>query len=516
MCIAVRYKVKAYSDQEGIPYSYCPTSLTHRPALPLLSFPLPLTMVHTPCAVAGLTDSRWYQEGKDLGIITWEPRAEHFPSGFPAVTRKLTWKLAAHSRYYSSQTTLAAQNGGPYTFVVQANSSIPMDARYWSDAFAQRSDWGLTMLFQDWLETISDGMDAVNEQPGLGDRWLRPMALAAEKASVSVQYCMATARHLFTALQYRAVTQIRVSDDGMPNDYFNQWQIGESAVLAFALGVIPFKDNFWTTSVQCANPMYGANCTEPNTVLESAVASFSTGAVAPGDAIGEANATLIFRSITREGRLLKPTRPMSSLDLWYVASAAAYPLAWQLQSTYTELAGLRWYYTLAVGNDADLVVGRRDLHLDLDPTPSAYYEYRATMGVEDWGTLVPFRDSHTIPASRLPSFTITHLVPVLEPSGILLIGEEAKWVKVSAQRITALDVSAGSVTVRLSGAVGEEVAMQFAMAGKASAVVTATCALGLDGAGTLIVRADATWSCSGGAKKVGEAPITTAVRVEAQ
>ena len=110
------------------------------------------------------------------------------------------------------------------------------------------------MLFQDWLYTVSDGIDAVNEQLGLGDRWLGAMANAAAQHDVSVQYCMALSRHLFQSLKYRAVTQIRASNDGMPNDVFKQWQIGESALLAWSLGVIPFKDNFWTTEVQCVNP----------------------------------------------------------------------------------------------------------------------------------------------------------------------------------------------------------------------------------------------------------------------
>ena len=189
----------------------------------------------------GLTDSRWYEEGRDSGLVTWVPKTEHFPSGFAAVTKNLTWALVAHTRYYSSQTTYAKQNGGTYDFLVQFNSSLPIDSRFWPDIFHQRSDWGLVTLFSDWLMTISDGFDAVNEVAGLGERWLHNMAMASEEAGLTIQYCMALSRHLFQALKYRSVTQIRVSDDGMPNDVFHQWQIGESAIMAFALGVMPFK-----------------------------------------------------------------------------------------------------------------------------------------------------------------------------------------------------------------------------------------------------------------------------------
>ena len=201
-----------------------------------------------------LTDSRWYQQGKDGGVQTWVPKEEFFSEGFPVVTQRTGWQLVAHNRYWSADTPFAQQNGGQYEWVVQANSSMPIDVRFWNDLFTNRSSWGLSMLFQDWLYTVSDGMDAINQQLGLGDRWLGAMANAAAQHDISVQYCMALARHLFQSLRYRAVTQIRTSNDGMPNDVWKQWQIGESGLLAWSLGVIPFKDNFWTTEVQCVNP----------------------------------------------------------------------------------------------------------------------------------------------------------------------------------------------------------------------------------------------------------------------
>ena len=151
------YAVKAYAVEQGIPYKYW------------------------------LTDSRWYQEGKDGGVDTWTPKPMHFPSGFANVTRALGWQLVAHNRYYSSNTSYAKQNGGTYDWLVQSNSSLPIDQRFWDDLFAQRSDWGLTMLFQDWLYTVSDGIAAVNERPGLGETWLKQMATAAERAGVSIQ-----------------------------------------------------------------------------------------------------------------------------------------------------------------------------------------------------------------------------------------------------------------------------------------------------------------------------------------
>ena len=250
--------------------------------------------------------------------------------------------------------------------------------------------------------------------------------------------------------------------------------------------------------MQCDNPYYPAgNCTEPNVVLESAVASFSTGAVAPGDGVGQSNVSLIMRSCTSEGRLLKPTRPMASLDLWYAANAfTPGGIAWQLQTTYTDLGGWRWWYVLAVNNAKEVIVTRADLHVGLGGG-GALYEWRSTMGVDDYTTLGPFRDDHTIPVSALPSFTITHLAPLLSPSPLVLLGERDKWVKVSANRITAIDVSEAQVVLGLSGGEGEVVRMDFAVEGTGGGNVrTATCVIGMEGVASLALNADGSWLCS--------------------
>ncbi len=67
-----------------------------------------------------------------------------------------------------------------------------------------------------------------------------------------------------------AVTQIRASNDyqsglepsGNQVLFWNfilrisKWSIGKSSIVAWALGLFPFKDVFWTTSKQPGNP-YG-------------------------------------------------------------------------------------------------------------------------------------------------------------------------------------------------------------------------------------------------------------------
>ena len=115
-------KVKEYADSLRLPYKYW------------------------------LTDSRWYPQGKDGGMVTWDPKPEDFSQGFPTVTRNIHLKLVAHTRYYSAGTVYAKQNGGPYDFLVDKTAALPMSSQFWTDLFANRSDWGLTTLFQESAE----------------------------------------------------------------------------------------------------------------------------------------------------------------------------------------------------------------------------------------------------------------------------------------------------------------------------------------------------------------------------
>ena len=48
--------------------------------------------------------------------------------------------------------------------------------------------------------------------------------------------------------------QARASGDYKPGN--DQWMIGISSILAHAMAIAPFKDNFWTTTTQPGNP-YG-------------------------------------------------------------------------------------------------------------------------------------------------------------------------------------------------------------------------------------------------------------------
>jgi hypothetical protein len=85
-----------------------------------------------------------------------------------------------------------------------------------------------------------------------GHQWLTSMGEAAAKVGINIQYCMSLPRHILTALEIPRVTHARAS-----TDYFfhltagtQQWAIGISSMFADAIGLVPFKDVFWSTSLE--------------------------------------------------------------------------------------------------------------------------------------------------------------------------------------------------------------------------------------------------------------------------
>jgi len=85
--------------------------------------------------------SWWYPKGTGDGVLNWTAMPTIFPGGNAGI-RNLTattgWKVIAHNRYWSNDTTYASQSGGPWEFYIDnANSpaggetSLPLQRRFW-------------------------------------------------------------------------------------------------------------------------------------------------------------------------------------------------------------------------------------------------------------------------------------------------------------------------------------------------------------------------------------------------
>ena len=278
--------VKQDADKQGIPYKYLQL------------------------------DSWWYYKGVGNGVKNWTAMTDVFPNGIDFVVQKTGWPIVAHNRFWSSNTDYAKQNGGDYNFVVDGNFALPNDSSFWHFILSSsQKQWNLSVYEQDWLDTEYEGLKELRSDLILGRTWLQQMGEAAHDLNLTIQYCMPWPRHIMQSLEIPAVTQVRVSDDYRPGN--SQWKIGDTTMLAHALGLASFKDNFHSSPIEkgCKT------LPEPYPALETYVSALSGGPIGPSDAVGGANKTLIMATCMSDGRLLKPSRPGMLLDRTYVVRA---------------------------------------------------------------------------------------------------------------------------------------------------------------------------------------------------
>ena len=112
-------------------------------------------------------------------------------------------------------------------------------------------------------------------------------------------------------------TNARASDDYALD--VNLPQFGGGAVLLWALGLRPSKDNFWTTNSSSARPPNYAPDANPGQDIElnAIVAALSTGPVGISDAFNATDVALVMRTCAADGTLLQPLRPPTPVDRSY-------------------------------------------------------------------------------------------------------------------------------------------------------------------------------------------------------
>ncbi|PVD22557.1 hypothetical protein C0Q70_18373 [Pomacea canaliculata] len=432
--------VRAYSLQSNVPYRY-------------LQY-----------------DSWWYYKSIQDGVKTWESRPDVFPDGFEYVHQKTALPVSAHNRYWASDTTYARHNGGNYNFVVETFKAVPDDQTFWNDLFANATRWGLYTYEQDWLNVEFAGVEALLTDIDLGSRWLNQMGTAALDYRLTIQYCMANSRHVMQSLHNPAVTQVRVSNDYHPGS--DQWKIGVSSIFAHAMGLAPFKDTFWTTTVQPGNP-YGG--TEPHNLLQLAVAVFSTGPVGPSDMVGGTDVPLLQRCCNAEGLILKPSKPATAIDDQIYTSAFG---------SSSGVNGDVWTTFTAISNIFFGIIFAPDITGSYSLTPEAagfgQILTSKVFSANNVSDMADFRSDKPLVISgcNRSEPCIYYVAPVLKLSPpTLLLGELTKLVPVSPQRVTSITVGA-DVTVHVRGAARERVTFTFL---QASEVVSVDCVIGATG-----------------------------------
>ena len=300
---------------------------------------------------------------------------------------------------------------------------------------------------------------------------------------------MSHSRHMLASVEIPAVTQARASGDYHPGN--DQWlPIGTTAIFAWAIGVAPSKDNYWSTQWQPGSK-WGDGTNEPYNRLQAAVITLSKGPVCPSDAIGKSDVPLIMRSAMADGTLLQPARPATQIDSAFAASAFNTSLGprgevWFAPSV---VSGRRYGVLLSATLSSPYALAPSELGYDTADLAAGL------VAVESNATTAPRAFSATAPlalsASGKYDFELWNLSP-REANGWALLGEVGtKWVGVSPARVQSISSDGGELSALIRGAPEEVVSFAFAppAAAAAAGVVTVTCHIPPGGAARVTVPA---------------------------
>ena len=404
-------------------------------------------------------DSWWYKKGKDEGVAIYEPRADVFPHGMKSLHEQVGMPLATHNRYWSSENSYKDK----FKFVCDKDGAVPDSYDFWLHIMSWARDNGIILYEQDWLNVAYERVKALETDVLLSETYLSQMNKAALACGVNIMYCMPLPAHYLISTMNAAVTQIRASTDYCPGS--DQWKLGETSMLCWALGLAPFKDVFWSTEIQEGSTYNNGKVTEPNFELQALVSALSRGAVGPGDKIGHMNRELLLKTCRSDGLLLKPDKPATPIERCFRPD---YPKG-QIWDTYTRLGTQSWRYLLVAEQGIEFNFSAQELGIQ---APHVVYEMNVLQS-EDSSSSRSQEQSHrrvlqvserlkaggTKPP-RKGAVPVQYFVlaPVAE-DGTAFIGATDKFITVSPQRFESIENDGKKLTV--IGVAGEEIELTW-------------------------------------------------------
>lgn len=421
-------------------------------------------------------DSWWYFKeasatGPFGGLTSWQPQPWMFPDGLDSFQRDLGLPLVLHNRWFAPENAYTDS----YEFVQGGGDpamAFPTGRGVFDEFMADAKSWGAVTYEQDWLMAQFWGVRWLREDLGRAEAWMDDLTGAASAAGLTVQLCMPGPGHFLDAGRHPAVTTARVSIDylaGAPKTMY--WpQFHTTSLLAAAVGVWPFKDNFLSAPGQ--RDLFD----EAQNDQEALVSALSGGMVGAGDGIGAASATRLLRTCRADGVLLKPDRPATPLDAMFLPHQRPYTVTTTSRrdglGTWTYLAA----YALWRGDDVrrflDGLFAVIDYGRPIDDMfvlPEALTDWSVDLAGDlgihepvvayDWrrGTAQVVEGTLALePRGKAFDYDYLVLAPIL-PNGLALIGEPGKFVTLADRRFRAVEVAADALLVSLEGAASEAV-----------------------------------------------------------
>jgi len=378
-------------------------------------------------------------------VTNWTALPSVFPQGMAGIQEALGLPTVMHNRQWSTHSDYI-HNWTDIEWYKSTKAAIPQDpTKFFERFFTQQEGWGLSMYEQDWMCTEYDEANALQTNITLGDLWLQGMADGAAGSGRTVQYCMPYPNDVLAAASHAAVTNARAT-----GDYFHakdQWAVGGTSLFYWAIGVLPFKDGFYSsTSKQVGGQTVGP---ELNPDREALMATLSCAMVGPMDGIYLLNKTRIMTSCRDDGVVLKPDRPVSTSD-WCFTQADP---TCKVYHTYSDVSS----------QATDAFDARVHYHFNNDIKPmmadmvylSEQVAAKVPYVVYNWYTreVSKLQQSNQITAGYEG-----HIYAVVSPvhhNGWAFVGEVDKYVTASSMRVNAVTASEFTITANVTGVAGE-------------------------------------------------------------
>eukprot|EP00632_Arachnochrysis_sp_CCMP2950_P005798 CAMPEP_0185701764 /NCGR_PEP_ID=MMETSP1164-20130828/10199_1 /TAXON_ID=1104430 /ORGANISM="Chrysoreinhardia sp, Strain CCMP2950" /LENGTH=757 /DNA_ID=CAMNT_0028368873 /DNA_START=22 /DNA_END=2295 /DNA_ORIENTATION=- len=261
-------------------------------------------------------------------VTNWTASDSVFPSGMAAINRALDgMPMVMHNRQWSVESDYI-KNGQPPGLEWLLSGEAPDGAAAPRDPdaffvwfFEQQDGWGLHMYEQDWMSKEYDVVEALHSNITLADDYLRAMARGVALSNRTQQYCMPYAYDILAAAALPAVTNARASNDYAhdKSQTVANWRIGLTALFYSALGVLPFKDGFYSSSLK--QPGGQNEGPEPSPDRHAILATLSASMVGPMDGQGFLNASRVMATCRTDGIVLKPDRPLRAAEACFATAA---------------------------------------------------------------------------------------------------------------------------------------------------------------------------------------------------
>ena len=366
-------------------------------------------------------DSWFYPKGSSAawdnngaGIYRYEAAAPPFLAGLARFQQNLGVPLITHARWIDTSS--------PYRTLYRMSGNVVTDPAYWDTVAGYLANSGVATFEQDWLNDKAQTDFNLTD----GDAYLDNMAASMGRRHLTMQYCMASARHYLQSSKYSNLTTIRTSGDHLQRDRWTDFLYASR--FAGALGAWPFTDNLMSAEIS-----------------QVLLATLSAGPVGIADPIGSIDGGNLLHAVRRDGVIVKPDAPLTPADASYSNMAHCIDTP-QIAFTWSDFGALRTNYVFA------FVQGGTNVLASFSPadfgvgTPVYVYDYFAGTG-----QLVDPSDAIQKPISGDALYLV--LAPV-GPSGIAVLGDTGQFVTMGKKRVTGY-TDQGVARVQVTFAAGE-------------------------------------------------------------